>query len=366
MNSKKNFPYEGTPTIDSLRLSYPLLNVQIIDEAILSKVVHQQTTRTDTGEVIEESFTESNSQLLYFEESPTYSIKVRIESWFGGQQKLCILLNSKVLEGGYLQGISIDNIERIYNRLNGKVFNMSFEQFLLGKPTDIDIKKDVYVESIEDFDLFTLEMKQQSRHRKEKGLGVNRFSKKTNKGIEWNNREHSTEANPFLKIYHKGTEAKHGKNSDFFSKHLSQYDLDKVARIEVTVKNSKEAKKLGIDNSTLLTLLSTSKEQFNEVIVKAIKRNLLEHKPQLKKQTNTKDLTGHNKLIFIHLSNMISNQKYTFNEALEWTLSQYFDTQDRYRMKKKITAIYEAHIQGQDFNVRTLKKSQFFKSIGWE
>lgn len=362
----KKFPFEGIPTFDSLRLTYPLNEVSITDESILSKVIHSQSTRTDTGEVIEESFTESNSQLLYFEDEPTYSIKVRIENWFGGQMKLCILLNSKIEESNYLQGISIDNIERIYNKINGKVFNMTFEQFLSGKPTDIDIKKDVYVQGIEDFDLFTLEMKRASKQTKEKGFGVNRFAKKKNKGIEWNNREHSTEAHPFLKMYHKGTEAKHGKNSDFFLKHVSHTNLDNIARLEVTVKNSKEAKKLGLDNSTLLMLLSTPKELLNDIIVKSIKRNLLDYKPQLKKQTSTKELSGNNKLIFIHLTNMISNQKYSFPEALEWTLSQYFDTQDRYRMKKKITAIYEDHIQGQEYNVRTLKKNQFFKSIGWE
>ena len=84
---------------------------------------------------------------------------------------------------------------------------------------------------------------------------------------------------------------------------------------------------------------------------------------QLKKQLTKKQLSGQNKLMFIHLSNMISNQNYTFEEALEWTLSQYIDTNDRYRQKKKLQAIYEEFIKGETYELRTKKLSKFLNDI---
>lgn len=352
------------PSFDSLRLSFPLDLVEIKDNRVLNKVVHYQVTRSDTGEVIEEKFNETNSELLYFEDEPTYNIKVRIENWFGSKY-LSILLNSKILEGQYLEGLTLGNIRNAYDKLQSKLFNMTFEDFLQGRPSDFDIKKDIYCPSVEEFDTFTTELEKASPKKKEKEHGVNRFAKKHNKGIEWNRRERSSLANPFTKLYHKGIEAKYGDNHLFFEKYIPEEETNHRARLEVTVKNKNQAERLGIDSSTLLALLSTSKDALHKVIDNAIDKNLEPRKP-LKKARNTDELSPMDKLAYLHLTNMIQNQQYDIDRAIDWTISQESHKVKRARLKKKLLSIYNEQIKGQEWEVRTAKMSKFFDAIGWK
>lgn len=360
--------YQSTllvPSIDSLRLSFPLELVTILEERVLNKTVYYQATREDTGEIIEEAFTETNSELLYFEDEQTYQIKARIENWFG-TKKLSILLNAKILEDDYLQGITMGNIRTIYDKLQGYLFDMTFEDFLtLSQPTDIDVKKDIEVPSDDEFDNFTKELERASKKFYEINRGVNRFSKKTNKGIEWNGREKSTYGRPFMKIYHKFYEAKFGDHHAYFDKYL---DFDKIrnrVRIEVTIKNKKEADKYKVDTSNLLTLLSTSEDTWYKVIDVAITKNIEPRKP-LKKARTESELKPMDRLAYLHLTNMIQNQQYDFERALEWTISQYDDKQQRHTIKKKMVEIYNETIKGQEYEVRTASMNKFFDAIGWK
>lgn len=351
-------------SLDSLRLAFPLEQVEILSTSLLGRQVIKLTVDESTGEQIDESFTELNSEYITFEEdSITYQIKARIENRFGTKY-LALLLNSKILEENYLQGITLKNIKHIYEKLNGIVFNMPYSQFLNGSTSDIDIKKDIKVESMEMFDAYTLELQSFTKPTRNKKQGVNRFTKSNNKGIEWNSREHSTSARPFLKMYHKGIETNQGEHSAFFSKYIPQSELANRARIEVTIKNKNQAKQHGIDISTLGSLLSTSQKDLHRVIESAISKNLLP-RLQAKRSKPTEELSGNDLLLFIHLSNMIKNQSYDYYEALEWTLKHFDDKQDKYRMKKRLEAIYEQNINGQIYEQKVSKSSSFFKDFGW-
>lgn len=351
-------------SVDSLRLSFPLEKTEILSTSLLGRQVIKLTVDESTGEQIDESFTELNSEYITFEENDvTYQIKARIENRFGTKY-LALLLNSKILERDYLQGITKTNIKHIYEKLNGIIFNMSYSQFLKGSPSDIDLKKDIRVESKEVFDSYTQELKSFTKPTRNKKQGVNRISKPINKGIEWNSREHSTSSRPFLKMYHKGIETNHGEHSAFFNKYIPKSELENRARIEVTIKNKNQAKQYDIDISTLESLLSTPQDELHKVLETAIKKNLLP-RLQAKRSKPNEELSGTDLLLFIHLSNMIKNQSYDYYEALEWTLKHFENKQDKYRMKKRLEAIYEQNINGEIYAQKTNNLSSFFKDFGW-
>ena len=75
-----------------------------------------------------------------------------------------------------MDGISMKNIELIYNKIiEAKIFHISFENFLSkGLVSDIDIKKDVEFNSIEEFDntTKTLDNSTIPQRRKDKGSNV--------------------------------------------------------------------------------------------------------------------------------------------------------------------------------------------------
>jgi hypothetical protein len=54
------------------------------------------------------------------------------------------------------------------------------------------------------------------------------------------------------------------------------------------------------------------------------------------------NLNGIDKLIYIHISNMIKNQNYTFNEAMKHTVNYYADKQSRFRIKKNIMKVFKS------------------------
>jgi len=348
------------PSIDSFKWRIELDSVEIINRNLLDHIINQKTN-TSTGEIIEETPIQSNSLKVAFEE---YHIHFAINKIFGIEY-LVVLINSKLLEHEYLQGITLKNIEPLYNRImKCNVFNISFEDFLSkGKISDIDIKKDVEL-SKDDFKSIIRNLDKNTKAQKRRHHGANPFLTDSNLGIEWNTRERGSFSHPFLKFYHKGIEALCSKNKDFFAKFIDVHSLENVVRIETTVKSFKELKKHGFSDNTLLDILRASEDKLNEIISHSVTSNLEPRFTQSNTKTK-KELSPTDILMFAHLSNMIKNQKASFYEALEFTLNHFEDKHQKKRMKIKLTEIYNQQIRGQEFEKKVAKQSAFYSIIGW-
>ncbi len=363
----KDFDYKSdllNISVDSFKWRMPLVFVKVLNTDLLDYIIHQKVNQT-TGALISEEQIQNNSLKVLFD---FYHIHFAISHAFGNED-LVILINSKLLEQRYTQGITMLNIEFIYKKIiSCGVIDISFEDFLTGSCSDIDFKKDIEIENNEEFNPFTLKLKQSSRPNSRSKIGYNRFYSPTNQGIEWNQRAGSSYAHPFLKIYHKGVEAKHGDNKLYFSKHIDTNQISNRVRIEVTIKNKEMAKRFGIKGMKLHEILSIGQDKLHEIINHSIVRNL---EPRIPSQTprSINKLSPTDKILFQSITLALHNDM-SFDNALNYLLDLFDGTQEernaKARQKKKLTKIYEEQIKGEIYADRAIRNNAFFSQIGWE
>ncbi len=351
---------------DSFAYRIPLDDIDIIDLRILQNQVEVRYV-PETEEILSYRPIQANS---LHPERNGYKIHFQIQK-MPDCVYLVVLINSKLLEYQYLNGISMNNIELIYNNLmKCKVFYCTFEQFLTwGKVADIDIKKDVQINK-DDLLKGIKELETASIPRAKVTEGVKAFNTRNNIGIQWNERETASASKPFVKIYHKETESSLSDSKQvrkdetpFFDTYVNREELINRVRIEVTIKNLKSARIHGIDNLTLLNLLQLTSEQLNEIIVKTLNLNLHKRTPEAIKPRT--EIAPSDMLVYIHLTNMIKNQFYSFEMALEYTLEHFTDKQQKHRQKTKLTDIYSKYIQGEKYELKVKRLNTFFNEIGW-
>ena len=348
------------PSIDSFKWKIELDKVDILNRNLLDHIISIKTNSA-TGEVLEEKPIQANSLQIQFN---NYNIHFAINKMFGVEY-LIVLINSKLLEENYLSGISQRNIESIYNQLmECKVFECSYPLFLDGIVSDIDIKKDLEVDTTAEFDSFTKQLELATLPNRKSKQGCNRFQQKSNKGIEWNSRASSSYSKPFLKIYHKGVESMNSKNHEFFNTYLDLATISKRIRIECTMKSKEEMIKHKIKGNRLRDLMSADVSTLNDVLIHSLTTNLVKRTPPTRTKTKNQ-MSPQDLALFILLTNMIKEQQYDFETTLNYILGYYDNKDSKSRMKKKLTEIYESQIQGQIYEVKTQKMNNFFKDIGW-
>lgn len=347
-------------TFDSFKIRLPLEDVEVKNELLLSTKV-RITTDKDTGVIIDEEELQSKSFKADFDH---YQIHFGITDSFGVPE-LVILVNSKLLQERYLEGITPNNIEVVYNRLMSvNVVYMDFETFLHGYVTDLDIKQDTVIESVELFDECTREMERKSKPKKRTGHGVNRVYQHNNKGIEWNKRATATPTNPFLKIYHKGIESRNGNNQSFFQYYAVPI-LANLVRIESTIKNKKHFNALGIESNKLKDLLNVNNEVYQTAVENALQRNLEPRNIKPQTPRNSKPMTIQENLIFTFMSACVTSMKMTKEETVQFAISNFNDKLRKHRAKKKVLEIYEQYIEGETYQQKIEKEVNFFRIIGW-
>lgn len=368
MTSKVENKFLLTASIDSFKYRISLKDVEIINSNLLDKIINVKTN-TRTGEVIEENPIQANSLKI---QRQGYQIHFGIQR-LPDNDFLVVIINSYLLENRYLEGISMRNIELIYtNLMKCEVFKLTFEDFLSkGILSDIDIKKDVTLQK-DEFTKGIKELEKASIPRKKSGLGVNAFLKNNNLGIEWNMREKATATAPFIKIYFKelqsvmkDAELLKKNQIPFFETYVGHNQFKNLVRIETTIKNLKSAKQYGIENLTLLEVLKLTSEQLNQVIVSALNLNLERRTPIVNKTKNIDKLTPNELVIYVHIDNMIRNQTYDIETAIEYTLNYFEDKVAKSRMKAKMLDMYTKHIEREKYVVKTKKMNEFFSNIGW-
>lgn len=346
-------------SIDSLKYFVQLDSIDVIDSNLYDKLI-KVTVNTNTGQIIEEQPIQSNS-LKAFEKN--YHIHYSLQDYFG-VKFLNILINSKMLEANYMKGIEFKNIESIYNKIqshNIVRFN-SLEHFLKGFISDIDFKKDIEIGSHKDFDILTGELEKITKQSTKKYQGANRFTKKNNKGIEFNERTKSTFSKPFLKIYHKGIESLNSKNFAFFETYIDLDSIKNRVRIECTVKSKEDLLKYGFKSNTLYDVLNVSKGKYDEIIKDCINKNI-DNPTTIKTRTPKTTMTPTEQVQFNSITLLIDNNHLTFERVLDLLIANITDKVAKSRTKKQITQVYEQHIKGLKIETKAQKLDKFFKDL---
>lgn len=356
-------------SIDSFRYKIPLESIDIVNQNVLDAMINVKINAT-TGEILKETKTKNG-----WIEVQKHGYEIGFskgDDTLTNQQWAVIKISSKLLEHRYLEGITMSNIELIYNNLMScNVFNMSFEQFLSeGILTDIDIKKDVDL-SREDFKRGIKEFAKYSRPQRNKKFGVNTFSSKNNVGVEWNDRATANAVNPFLKLYDKELESRYKdalqiqKNQvPFFDTYVNPSELKNRVRIEATIKNGYTAKKHGIESMTLMNVLMQTSAQLNKILVDSLNSNVERRTPQARMPENDK-ITPQELLNYILLNNLIEHQGYDIELALEFVLSHFENKYTKTRTKAQLMKVYDRHIEIHKYAKTNTRLRSFFDTLGW-
>jgi len=361
MTKLKNFLLKSS--IDSFKYRIDLDKVKILDNNLLDCLI-TQTVNSATGEIISSKELKLNSLKPEFD---FYHIHFAINDLFG-QKFLVILINSKILESDYLNGISMRNIELVYKRLmSTKIIELSFEDFLeFGLVSDIDVKKDFELD-IESFKTVINTLYQNTKPTKQAKYGANKFIKEHNLGIEWNKRENATSKHPFLKLYHKEIESKHGNNKEYFYNHIDLKLTKNVVRCEATIKGTKELSMYGIEGNRLIDLMKVPESKLSSVIEYAIDLNI---EPRLRRSKPKDGMNPTETIIYGFISNMINNQNLSY-ETIENHILSYFNqlgannATKKMRAKKILRTVYENHINGKISEIKAKKLESFFTNFGW-
>lgn len=351
---KEVAPYLGLISIDSLKLRIPLDKVTIIDESILSE---KHLVDATTGN-IEKTF----RQTRYIHKEDGITTSIGIEKQITGEQKvqdyLVLLFNSKLLHEKYFDGITSDNIETVYYRLMAlKKVSFSYEDFLSGSATDVDYKKDIVTNDINDkirlMHFFAKESKKTN-------VGCNVFTQNGNKGIEFGKRETATPAHPFLKVYHKGLEAMNN-SKEFYRKYLVQHDIQNLVRVETTIKNRKHFKKYGIEDTTLKSILNIAEDKLSEIFKDVISLHLNKRIIAAKTPSDMKPSDA------VHYASITSLMSLSipYNSIRETLVGAISDSVGRSRMRKKLDDIYDNAIAGKEADSISKHQETFFESMGW-
>lgn len=262
-----------TALIDSLSLKIPFSECSILDERLTSytAVYYASLDEVDCElhppkPIIIEQF--GITLRIGLVDIPLYdeSKEEKVLTKF-----INLTLSSKLLKRNYFEGIRKENIMQLYNEFIAlDVFRCSYDSFLNGYVSDIDICVNLHVESRNHFqdalNLLVTNSGVKSRY-------CHLINKKENLGLTFNNRNYAKPSTPFIKLYFKQDELK-SKSSEFYETFLKDeysQQITGLTRIEATIKNYAHKQRLAKYNilpqfKTLKELLDLSKNSLQNFI----------------------------------------------------------------------------------------------------
>jgi hypothetical protein len=240
----------GTAKVDSLKVSIPLIDCEIIDTNLIDRI-RVQTINDETGELVKEDVKHGTPTILNNSDG-TY-----IKFWKEGQffydkgQRIptlyvTFLINSKHLRGRYFEGITLDTLPIIYDYLMSfNVVKFSYDTLLNSRYSDTDVCID-FNSTPELFEGLKTNIKALSSRPE---CWYSATNSKDNSGL-WTAakdepRKHATPSTPYIKFYSKYEDFTN-KSIDFANAYLRTDQFKDVYRFEATISNSKHKEKLGI------------------------------------------------------------------------------------------------------------------------
>ena len=287
----------GKPKIDSLRLLIPLDEVEYID----SKFKQEFTPISlETGEVDEEKiYKKLNIPKIESGISSRFGIEFRLNENKENVEYLVFVLTAKMLKEQYFTGIDKNTIQRCFNYLNETgIVKLSKEAFLKAKVVDVDICIDYQLQetTCKDVVLIAYDLTKETKE-----TTAHKWTKKNNTGAEWGHRTYigkSYHKKQFLKYYSKLIELKYN-STEFYNTFLKaeveqntlfadgtteapyfskKENIDKLLRVETTIKNKAHWETYGLKVNTLLELLNVDLSKQNIIFNRPIANYMTGHK----------------------------------------------------------------------------------------
>jgi len=343
--------------IDSFKLRIPFQLVQIENKNLEDKWV---LVNSNTHEIDESTWKSGTYKVALNGISTYYKIEDQVGINNQITKYLTILINSKLLKNRYFEGITLNNINEVYESIMAqKVVSFTLKDFFNKSAiTDVDFKKD---SQIKDFKNCIYKLISISKASKSKDIGYRSFTSKDNLGIEFSTRKTTKFlSSPFLKIYHKGVEFKN-KSFVFSDKYLQGQDFLDIVRIETTIKNNKHFKSLGLPQNSLEAILSLSNEQKELIIQNALAKHL---EPRIQALKDNNELPPMEK-IFYSLIMQLMNEGVSFERAKNLSLKLIDNKSQKSRTRKKLDNIYSVHIQGKKNDIKSIQTDKFWNFINW-
>lgn len=336
--------------IDSFKIRIPLDEIQLVDNSLLDRFSEHNDS---TGELtpiakraVNEYYFSDSSKIKAFIENVKVSKHRHVEC-------LILLVSSKALEHDYFNGISALNIDTLHKKINNlKIFSpISFNDFLDLDCTDIDIKFD-QVMTLKEWDNLLNDFKKNAKGSKRANIGYRDFratkEKPLQRGLQFSTRRQATLSKPYFKLYYKGGELL-SESLEFYEEHLSnlisQDELLSIFRIEATIKNSEQAKRLGVESCMLGNLLSISEDQLKRVMNNIISKHINEPKPIQINQKLTPD-----KIVKLTIMKEFLKQGKDSESIIELLVSGIERPSSKSKMRKQLRELYNEYLSQYDFS----------------
>ena len=317
--------------IDSLKLTFPRNLVQIIDEKFAKEY---QKIYVESGEIDEKNISLDKHKVDLVK---GISSRIALGQWVMGNEVsevLFIQINAKMLRDKYLEGITWKNWKLVYDHIiNQQIIYIDERTFLSGWISDIDFNFDFIATPKLLIETITV-LHQKVLPSKWKFVDKP-YKRQTNVGIMFNKRAKATPSKPFVKIYHKGLELKY-KSEEFAREFLQGQDYENIARLEVTLKNTRDKKYHGLnDFKEFRDLLDLPQKKREQIVFKAIPQYIMVQE----KIIITDEVSPTDRYI-IWLINILMKHGYG-SAMLHQGLDIFEDKQQKHRVKRKLEKILQ-------------------------
>lgn len=378
---KESRVYHPNASIDSYCLRFNMHDIEVLNKDLTANRVIQEYN-SETLDII--SVEEKKAKALLWEsEDQSYKIyynhftrgRLRNERVLTNDEGLVeeveITLHSKILEGRYFEGMTMSNLEHVYNVImSHKVIYCSFETFTQGRFRDVDMKRDVQL-TTEVFKDITIDMKTIAVKSSRMDVGCKRDYKSGS--ITFNKRESGTTAKPYFKFYSKKGEVEaKATTHTFLSSRFNMDEVKKIHRLEATMKTASQFKKRFDKEPTLLNLMTLTVSQLEDYITEAMDKNTNEYIPEeVTESMKNEDLALNDfeytiqALIIAELRNGVSDYETIRDRHLDLFAPKGLSSMKskRSRYKAKIDRVYLEHLKGQKFVSKREAVSDFFNMI---
>jgi len=315
--------------IDSFKLRLPRANVTFVDSKFSAEY---QKIYTGTGEIDDYINLDRNKVDITNGITTRIAVVHSMDSEGGGEY-VVFQINAKQLEKKYFEGINRNNIKLIYNYfMSFKIVFCEYSVFLNGLISDIDL--------CFDFNITREGMQETNQKIYEKVLPYcykyvsKPFRKKTNTGLQFNDRAKATPSKPYCKLYHKTTELE--TQSEIFAKYyLTNQEYQDLGRFEYTLKNSSHKRYLKLHYQALDDFLKLQKKIIEHFFFNGIKAYTM----ATEIIREYKDVSPTDRLLLEMMNRLIARG--SDKQNLYTSLNIFDSPQEKSRMKKKLLNLLE-------------------------
>lgn len=346
--------YEGV-SIDSTKLRVPLESLPVID---LDRFSGKSIIDNGTGEIIDEEWQKNKVDFIENGITTKVAIQRQVTSTGNTREFIVFQLNSKALMSAYQRGICMETLPLLCSHINSiGAVKVSEADLLGGELTDTDIKKDSrFLDSYMKQGIDSLHKR--AKPSTKKGIGCEVYWRKDNRGIQFNDRHKAQNLrSPFVKIYSKHLDlTRNPKTREFTDIYLRDFETEGSWRFEVTLKNKKHMRDLGITDNTLGGFFLLEQSFLNSIMAEMLNANLLDKAPSILKD---KALDINQLFWYSAIANWIEEGK---------TIAQIYQLSTRYiqavgsvkqsqRARRQVKEYYQQLIQDEEL-LTMLKQSE--------